>query len=143
VVEALTTEICVWWVAAGGGVVADVSTDFTEHVFAIVDKRDAQGFAALFAPEGRFVFGNADPIVGPAGIAAAVEGFFAGIRGLRHEIRNRWEIGADTVAELSVEYDRTDNRCVRLPAVSIFTRDTTGLITDYRIYVDLVPLFAP
>ena len=29
---------------------------------------------------------------------AKIEGFFAGIRGLRHEIRNRWEIGADTVA---------------------------------------------
>lgn len=142
-VEALTTEICVWRVAAGAGVVTDVSRDFTEYVFAIVDKRDAQGFAALFAPEGRFVFGNADPIVGPAGIAAAVEGFFAGIRGLRHEVRNRWEDGADTVAELTVEYDRTDDRCVRVPAVTIFARDDAGLITDYRIYVDLAPLFAP
>jgi hypothetical protein len=72
VVEALTTEIYVWHHIDGGDVVVDVSTDFTEYVFAIVDKRDAQGFAALFAPEGRFVFGNADPIVGPAGIAAAV-----------------------------------------------------------------------
>ena len=121
---------------------ADVSTDFTEYVFAIVDKRDAQGFAALFAPEGQFVFGNADPIVGPADIATAVESFFAGIRGLRHEIRNRWENGADTVAELIVEYDRSDDRCVRVPAVTIFTRDDAGLITGYRIYVDLAPLFA-
>jgi len=119
-----------------------VSEDFTEYVFSIVDKRDAQGFAALFAPDGRFVFGNADPIVGPADIAGAVEAFFAGIAGLRHEIGNRWEIGADTVAELVVEYDRTDGSCVRVPAVTIFTRDGAGLITNYRIYVDLAPLFA-
>src|SRR5690242_5888847 len=67
---------------------------FTDHVFAVVDKRDAEGFAALFAPDGRFTFGNADPIVGRAAIAGAVAGFFAGIAGLRHEIRNRWETGA-------------------------------------------------
>ena len=122
-------------------------TDFTGHVFAIVDKRDAEGFAALFAPDGRFVFGNADPVVGPAAIAGAVGGFFAGIRGLRHELRNRWETGADTVAELVVEYDRADGRSVRIPAVTIFTRSGTGAdtgsITDYRIYIDLDPLFAP
>jgi hypothetical protein len=116
---------------------------FTDHVFALVDKRDAAGFAALFAPYGRFVFGNADPIVGPDAIAAAVDGFFAGIAGLRHEFRSRWETGADTVAELVVEYDRHDGGQVRIPAVTIFTRDDAGLITDYRIYVDLAPLFAP
>ncbi|WP_204004092.1 nuclear transport factor 2 family protein [Virgisporangium aurantiacum] len=116
---------------------------FTDHVFTLVDKRDAEGFAALFAPDGRFVFGNADPIVGPAAIAAAVGAFFAGIDGLRHELRNRWESGADTVAELVVEYDRRDGGAVRVPGVTIFTRDGAGLVTDYRIYVDLAPLFAP
>lgn len=120
-----------------------MSTDFTEHVFAVVDKGDVEGFAALFAADGRFVFGNADPLVGRAAIAGGVEAFLAGISGLRHEIRNRWVVGADTVAELGVEYDRADGRCVRVPAVTIFTRDDAGLITDYRIYVDLAPLFAP
>ena len=116
---------------------------FTEHVFAIVDKRDAQAFGALFTPDGRFVFGNADPMVGPAAITAAVEAFFAGIRGLRHEFANRWEIGSDTVAELTVEYARADGSDVRIPAVTIFTRDGAGLISHYRIFVDLAPLFAP
>jgi uncharacterized protein (TIGR02246 family) len=115
---------------------------FTERVFAIVDKRDADGFAALFAPDGRFVFGNADPILGPAAIATAVGAFFAGIRGLRHEIVNAWEVGPDTVAELSVEYHRLDGKYVSVPAVTIFTRDGAGLIAHYRIFVDLAPLFA-
>jgi hypothetical protein len=119
-----------------------MSTDFTDHVFAIVDKRDGGAFGDLFAPDGRFVFGNADPTVGPAAIAAAVDGFFAGIGGLRHEIVNRWETGADTVAELAVEYDRLDGTRVAIPAVSIFTRNSAGLITHYRIFADLTPLFA-
>ena len=128
---------------AAPGRVGCHSRMFTDHVFALVDKRDAEGFAALFAPYGRFVFGNADPIVGPAAVAAAVGAFFAGLDGLRHEIRNRWETGADTVAEVVVEYDRRDGSSVRVPAVTIFTREADGLIADYRIYVDLAPLFAP
>jgi ketosteroid isomerase-like protein len=119
-----------------------MSIDLTDHVFTIVDKRDAAGFAALFAPDGRFVFGNAEPICGPAAIAEAVDAFFATIHGLRHRIANRWEVGADVVAELAVEYHRLDGRRVAVPAVTIFTRDGAGLITHYRIFVDLAPLFA-
>jgi len=117
--------------------------DFTRHVFDVVDRRDAAGFGALFAAEGRFVFGNAEPTVGPTAIAAGVGAFFAGIAGLRHDTRNRWEVGTDTVAESVVEYERLDGGRVRVPAVTIFTRDDAGRITDYRVYVDLAPLFAP
>jgi hypothetical protein len=117
-------------------------TAFTERVFALVDKRDAGGFAALFAPDGRFVFGNSDPIQGPSAIASAVGAFFAAIHGLRHQIVNAWQVGADTVAELSVEYHRLDGKYVTVPAVTIFTRDGAGLISHYRIFVDLAPLFA-
>jgi ketosteroid isomerase-like protein len=119
-----------------------MSTHFTDRVFAIVDKRDAEGFAALFAPDGHFVFGNAEPILGPAAIAPTVDAFFASIRGLRHQIVNRWENGADAVAELAVEYHRPDGKHVTVPAVTIFTRDRAGLITHYRIFADLAPLFA-
>jgi hypothetical protein len=115
---------------------------FTSHVFTIVDARDSEGFAALFAPDGRFVFGNAEPIQGPAAIGTACDAFFGTIRGLRHEIVNNWEIGADTVAELVVEYHRADGGYVTVPGVTIFTRDQIGLITHYRIFVDLAPLFA-
>lgn len=119
-----------------------MSADFTNQVFASVDRRDAEGFAALFAPNGRFMFGNADPIVGRKAIADAVGTFFAGIRGLRHRIVNRWDATAGTVIEAAVEYDRLDGKTVAVPAVSIFSRDGTGLVTDYRIFVDLAPLFA-
>jgi len=119
-----------------------MSTDFIEHVFTLVDNRDAEGFAALFAPDGRFIFGNADPIAGPASIAATVGGFFTTIEGLRHQIANRWEVGSDAIAELVVEYRRLDGKFVSVPGVTIFTRDGAGLISHYRIFVDLAPLFA-
>ncbi|TDB82281.1 nuclear transport factor 2 family protein [Micromonospora sp. KC721] len=117
-------------------------TDVISQVFALVDHRDADGFAALFAPDGRFTFGNAEPVLGRPAIAEGVTGFFASIRSLRHHIINHWEVAADTVVELAVDYHRLDGRTVTVPAVSIWTRDGAGLITDYRIFVDLAPLFA-
>jgi len=119
-----------------------MSRDFIEQVFSTVDQRDAAGFAAFFAPEARFVFGNAEPIRGSAAIAEAVTGFFASIGGLHHRIANRWEVGADTVVEATVEYRRLDGGKVSVPAVSIWTRDGAGRITDYRIFADLAPLYA-
>jgi ketosteroid isomerase-like protein len=119
-----------------------MSTNVIDQVFALVDHRDAAGFAALFAADGRFTFGNADPVLGPPAIVEGVAAFFASIRGLRHHIVNRWEAAADTVVELTVDYHRLDGKTVTVPAVSIWTRDGAGLITDYRVFVDLAPLFA-
>jgi uncharacterized protein (TIGR02246 family) len=120
-----------------------MSADITKEIFACVDRRDAKGFAGFFASNGRFVFGNADPIVGREAIADAVDAFFAGLRGLRHQTLNRWDGPAGTVVEAAVEYVRPDGRTVAVPAVSIFACDDTGLVADYRIFVDLAPLFAP
>jgi ketosteroid isomerase-like protein len=119
-----------------------MSTEVINQVFARVDDRDADGFAALFAPDGRFTFGNAEPVLGRSAIAEGVAAFFASIRSLDHHIVNHWEVAADTVVELSVDYHRLDARTVTVPAVAIWTRNGAGLITDYRIFVDLAPLFA-
>ena len=119
-----------------------MSAKLTNEIFACVDRRDAKGFAGFFASNGRFVFGNADPIVGREAIADAVGAFFARLRGLRHQILNRWDAAAGTVVEVAVEYDLPDGRTVAVPAVSIFACDGSGLVSDYRIFVDLAPLSA-
>jgi ketosteroid isomerase-like protein len=119
-----------------------MSTNVIDQVFALIDHGDADGFAALFAPDGRFTFGNANPVLGPPAIAEAVAAFFSSIRSLRHHIVNHWEVAADTVVELLVKYHRLDGKTVTVPVVSIWTVDGAGLITNYRVFVDLAPLFA-
>lgn len=118
-------------------------TEFTDRVFTVVDARDAAGFAALFADDGRFVFGNSEPLVGPAEITEGLDQFFASIDDLRHEVLNEWVTGADTVTELVVTYDRLDGAVVTLPAVSIWHVADGGRIDHYRVYIDLAPLYAP
>ena len=49
--------------------------------------------------------------------------------------------GDRTVVEAKVTYRRKDNREVTVPVVTIY-RAPGELIDDYRIYIDLAPLFA-
>ena len=115
---------------------------YAREVFRRVDGFDPAEFAELFAPDGKLVFGNGDPMVGPAAIEAGVAGFFGTIKGLRHAIVHEWHEQGDTVLELGVTYDRLDGKQVTIPVVTIYHRRDDGLIDDYRVFFDLAPVFA-
>jgi hypothetical protein len=115
----------------------------TKQVFRTVDTMRPDAFAGLFSENGTMVFGNAQPMIGRAAIAAGVQQFFSTIGSLRHEIVNDWQVGADTIAEAAVTYRRLDDRTVTVTAVSIWHTDADDLIDNYRVYVDLAPLYAP
>ncbi|WP_028922627.1 nuclear transport factor 2 family protein [Pseudonocardia acaciae] len=111
-------------------------------VFTAVDSLDSRVMIALFAEDGTMVFGNREPMRGREAIVAGVEAFLSTIRGLRHDIRREWTVGADTIAETDVTYTRHDDKRVTIPAVSIWRVRDDGLITDYRVFYDPSPLFA-
>ncbi|MEV4476614.1 nuclear transport factor 2 family protein [Nonomuraea salmonea] len=120
-----------------------MSDDEARHVFQIIDAFDPDGIAKLMAEDGTMVFGNADPMVGRQAIADGLRAFFATIAGLRHRIVRHWRVGADTIAETEVTYRRLDGRDARVVAVTIWTTRDDGLISDYRIFVDVAPAYAP
>lgn len=112
-----------------------------KEVFEIVDSKDADGFAACFTPEGKFRFGNAPTVTGREGISSTVGEFFAALDSLRHEILDVWEQGDVAICEAEVVYRRKDGHEVMLPATTIGRKDGE-LFHDYRIYMDVNPLFA-
>jgi ketosteroid isomerase-like protein len=119
-----------------------MSEDRTRRLFAAVDTKEAAAFGAFLAEDARLTFGNAEPLFGREAIVAGIGAFFATIDGLRHRIINQWYAGADTVAETDVTYQRLDGKSVTVPAVSIWRTRPDGLIEDYRIFVDLAPVYA-
>ncbi|GAB3413919.1 nuclear transport factor 2 family protein [Flindersiella endophytica] len=121
---------------------SDVAQGMSDRVFAAVDAMKADAFVEFFAEDGRFVFGNNEPLLGHPAIAAGLEGFFATIQGLQHEPVHEWIVRSDTIVESRVTYTRLDGGTVTVPAVSIWQLGDDGLITDYRIFVDLAPLYA-
>ena len=71
-----------------------------------------------------------------------IAGFFASLKGLRHEIHSVWTVDGDVViTEMTVHYERLDGQQISLPCANIF-RLRDGLIADYRIFMDVAPLFA-
>ena len=117
--------------------------DPTARVFSTIDAAQPDAIADLLTSDGRFVFGNAEPLVGRDAVTAGLAAFLASIAGLRHKLVNVWQVGADTIAEAEVTYQRHDGRSVVIPVVSIWKTDNNGLIVDYRVLGDLAPVYAP
>jgi uncharacterized protein (TIGR02246 family) len=116
--------------------------DEVRRVFQAVDTFDPDVFAALLAEDATMVFGNAEPMAGREAIAAGLRAFYATIGGLRHRIVRHWRVGADTIAETEVTYRRLDGEDARAVAVTIWRTRDDGLIDDYRVFVDVAPVYA-
>ncbi|MEU8203189.1 nuclear transport factor 2 family protein [Streptosporangium sp. NPDC049046] len=119
-----------------------MSDDAVRRVFRTVDSFDPDEFVRLLAEDATLVFGNAEPMAGREAIAAGLRDFFSTIGGLRHRIVRNWQVDADIIAETEVTYRRLDGTDVGVVAVSIWRTRDDGLISDYRIFVDLAPLQA-
>ena len=111
-------------------------------IFETVDRMDAEGFANYFTEDGLFTFGNAPTVKGRAEITTAVETFFASIKALEHRVIDTWSVPGVDIVEVEVTYTRHDDSFVDLTAACVF-RGNDDLISDYRIYMDINPLYAP
>jgi ketosteroid isomerase-like protein len=114
--------------------------------FATIDAREPDRIAAYFADDGVFRFGNAPPVRGREAIRQTLAGFLDTLGGMRHHVtgvwRGEWEQGTVVSIEAEVTYTRLDGtRTAPLPATSTVRR-AGDRIQDYRIFMDLAPLFA-
>ena len=118
----------------------------TLEVFRAIDAKRADEFAAFFAEDASFRFGNADPVVGRQAIEQAVDGFFSIPHALQHDItgvwKGRWEQGEVVSVEAYVTYTRQDGTKTEPIPVTSTLRMKDGALQDYRIFGDISPLFA-
>ncbi len=110
-------------------------------LFAAIDAKNAEQFAAFLADDARFSFGNAPPVVGRAAIAAAVGDFFGSVKGLEHSVSRVIRDGTTLVCLGEVSYTRHDDRVVTLPFADVL-EERGSAFGDYRIYIDIGPLYA-
>ena len=120
---------------------ANVAGSDTGDLFAAIDAKDGAAFVAYLTEDAIFRFGSAPPVQGRNSIQAAVEGFFATIAGCRHRIFNSLRQDDTLVCEGEVTYQRHDGHEVTVPFTDIFEYNG-DLISHYKIYMDLSPLYA-
>jgi ketosteroid isomerase-like protein len=120
---------------------ANVAGSDTGDMFAAIDAQDGAAFVAYLTEDAIFRFGSAPSVQGRRSIQAAVEGFFATIKGCKHTISNSLRQDDTLVCEGEVAYQRHDGREVILPFTDVL--EYSGeLISQYKIYIDISPLYA-
>jgi uncharacterized protein (TIGR02246 family) len=110
------------------------------NLFAAIDRKDAEAFAAAFADDGRFLFANAPAAVGRASVLAAVTGFFSSIAALEHDLTDVWEVPGAVVVVGRVTYTRLDGSRLAVPFTDVL-RLRDDLVTSWEIYIDASQLY--
>lgn len=123
----------------------DPSTAGTDarQVFAAIDSLDLDAIVGHLTDDARVVFGNQEPMVGRDAVNAGLRAFYSTIAGLRHRVLREWRVGSQTAAETEVTYQRLDGKQVSVPAVSIWHARDDGLLDDFRVFIDLAPVYSP
>jgi len=112
----------------------------TDGLLTAIDSMDADAFVSFLAEDARFRFGSAPAITGREGIAVGVSAFFDTIAACQHQVAMTLLDGNTLVVEGEVTYQRHDDRQITLPFANVF--ELAGeLIRDYKIYIDIAPLY--
>jgi len=112
-----------------------------DKLFASIDAMDTESFLSFIAEDATFRFGSTPPVHGHVAIRAAVEGFFASFAALEHDLQRLVANDDAVVCEGEVTYTRHDGSTITLPFANVFEVDG-GLISLYRVYIDIGPLYA-
>jgi ketosteroid isomerase-like protein len=117
------------------------TTTSTAELVRDIDSMDAKAFASHLSENCVLRYANNDEVVGREAIEEAIAGFFTTIKALRHDLREEWSAGDATILQFDCTYTRHDGGQVTVPAVSILRRGAEA-IDDYRVFVDLAPVYA-
>lgn len=112
-----------------------------EKLFTFIDAMDLESFLSFISKDGTFRFGSAPAVVGHDAIQDVVGGFFESIAGLQHVLKRTIVSGSTVICEGEVTYTRLDDSSITLPFTNIF-EVSSGLISEYKIYIDITPLYA-
>ena len=111
------------------------------QLFDDIDSMEPERFTAHLAEDVTMRFGNAEPVHGRAAVHDVWASFCDGIDGVSHAPVDRWESDSGTVVQADVTYTRKDGGTVTVPVVTIYREGDEGIV-DYRVFIDLAPLFA-
>ena len=112
------------------------------EILAAVDSGDVDALLRHVTDDIRLQFGNAEVVTGRSAFEAATRAFVQSIAAIRHELLELWEVeGGTVIAVMMVHYKRLDGQELSLPCCNLMgTR--AGRVHDYRVYMDINPVFA-
>jgi ketosteroid isomerase-like protein len=110
-----------------------------QSLFRSIDRKDVDAFLAFLSDEAVFRFGNGAPVRGKDLIREAVEGFFASIKAIRHDLRESWDAQDALVGHGMVTYTRHDSSTLTVPFAVVLGLKADR-IDEYLIFADVSQL---
>jgi ketosteroid isomerase-like protein len=115
-------------------------------LFGAVDRMDVAPVVNAFTEDGTFRLGNGETAIGRQQVEQSVSAFFSMIGGVSHELTGvwlgSWSGGEVISVEAEVTYTRKDGTQIQPLPVTSTLRMEGDRIKDYRIFMDISPLFA-
>ena len=111
-------------------------------MFDFIDSKNIKGFLGYLADDVEFRFGNAPKMVGKTAIEQGVSAFYSQIETLEHVMTGEWVLEDVTILEFDSYYTRHNGVTVGVPCCVVLRFNADRLIHDYRINIDLSPVFA-
>jgi ketosteroid isomerase-like protein len=113
----------------------------SRDVAATLDAGDVAKLGTMVTDDVHLRFASQPPIDGKEGFIGAFQQSLDSVAGFTHEVHAAWDVGDAVVLEMIVHYRRHDGSEISLPCCNIF-RFSGELISDYRVYMDIAPVYA-
>ncbi|MEA2212474.1 MAG: hypothetical protein QOF83_2422 [Solirubrobacteraceae bacterium] len=110
-------------------------------MFAALDGGDVPAYLEFLSADASLRFGNNPPVIGRPAIKESLDSFYKTFQRVRHNHIATWTRPEGTAVEADVTYLRLDGSEAHVHAVTICRFNNRNEIDDYRIFVDLQPLF--
>lgn len=108
---------------------------------AAVDAGDAKSFAAWFADDATYTFGNNGTLVGRDAIVAATAGAADALPWVHHVVDQVAEVGDQLFCRFTIETEAPDGTALALPCVTVIRLEDARVV-DYRVHMDITPALA-
>ncbi len=112
-----------------------------QALFQTIDNQDSEAFAQWLAEDASFRFGNQPAVVGRDAIRDYVQGFFASLQALSHQLEQQWTTADGVVCHGQVTYTRHDGSLLTVPFCNVLNM-TDGKVHEYLIFADTSALYA-
>lgn len=121
---------------------SDEAFEWYQNYLKAVDSTDAEKFGEFLAEDCQFRFGNQPAVKGKKAILEGLKQVWETYDGEEHVLQNI--LGTDKCFALEALniYKRKDGKKVACPAVAITERNEQGLVTSFRVFIDITPLYA-
>lgn len=106
-----------------------------------IDNLNLEAYSKFLAEDCSFQFGNNPIVKGKDAILKGLSEFQSSIDSVEHRLLNIYGSDQSFVLEADNIYKRKDGKVVTIPAVAITDRSEAGLVTSFRVYTDITPVF--